>query len=330
MKRLPDPTFDQRLADWLEDDPNHAPSAVLDTVVAAFPSIEQRRRSRLPWRYPLMNRSLIPLTAAVILVAGALFIALRPASQIGPAPSPSPTIEGTWDVAFSRQEMIAAGLLDEQEDNDGNYGHFHLTFQSGWWTLSQLAPFGRPGGTATYTLDPGVAHLFSPADNATFDLPYTVTATTLTFGPGGPVTFRVKPWTRVATERITATPFPADIAAYRQARNVVYDDLFRVSMPPDADPVKNPSGAITLLQAVISRANDEMTRLSALTVPASIQAEHLANIQLIRDTLPLLQQEIDLINQGKADQVDAVDQQTAPLSAQFEQYEQKYGFAGCP
>ena len=67
MKRLPDPTFDQRLADWLEDDPSTAPREVLATVLAALPSIDQRRRSRAPWRYPLMNRYLLPLAAAVIL-----------------------------------------------------------------------------------------------------------------------------------------------------------------------------------------------------------------------------------------------------------------------
>ena len=43
MKPRSDPTFDQRLADWLEDDPTFGPREVLDTVLAAYPSIEQRR-----------------------------------------------------------------------------------------------------------------------------------------------------------------------------------------------------------------------------------------------------------------------------------------------
>jgi hypothetical protein len=101
-------------------------------------------------------------------------------------------------------------------------------------------------------------------------------------------------------------------------------------MPPDVDPVTNPSGAIAAIQAVIARGNDEITRLSALTVPADIQAEHLASIEATRRTLALLQQEIDLINQGKADRVAAVDQQTGTFSSQIEQFEQKYGLAGCP
>ena len=81
---------------------------------------------------------------------------------------------------------------------------------------------------------------------------------------------------------------------------------------------------------MIARGNEEITRLSALTVPSSIQGEHLANVQFIRDTVRLLQQEIDLINAGKPDQVKAVDAQTASFSSQFEQFEQKYALAGCP
>jgi hypothetical protein len=94
MKRLPDPTFDQRLADWLEDDPSHAPSAVLDTVVAAFPLIEQRRRSGMPWRYaPVHWYSLTAVAAAVlVVVVGTAILVTRPAPNIGPATSPTSTV----------------------------------------------------------------------------------------------------------------------------------------------------------------------------------------------------------------------------------------------
>ena len=46
-----DPDFEPRVADWLEADPDHAPAPVLSTVLAAFPSIPQRRASRVPWRF---------------------------------------------------------------------------------------------------------------------------------------------------------------------------------------------------------------------------------------------------------------------------------------
>ena len=68
MSRIPiDPDFEPRVADWLEDDPNLAPVVVLNTVLAAFPSIPQRRASRVPWRFPPMN-TLANLAVAAVAV----------------------------------------------------------------------------------------------------------------------------------------------------------------------------------------------------------------------------------------------------------------------
>ena len=92
MNRSIDPTFDQRIADWLEDDPTTAPREVLATVIAAYPSIPQRRAWRMPWRFPTMNRIAIPLGAALVVVIGAVLIAPRLINQVGnPTPIPSTT-----------------------------------------------------------------------------------------------------------------------------------------------------------------------------------------------------------------------------------------------
>ena len=57
MSRIPaSPDFEPRIADWLEADPDLAPPEVLATVLAAFPSIPQRRASRVPRRFQTMNR----------------------------------------------------------------------------------------------------------------------------------------------------------------------------------------------------------------------------------------------------------------------------------
>src|SRR5688572_30505791 len=62
------PEFDSRIADWLEDDPDKAPSIVLATVVGALPSIPQRRSWRsLPLRFDLMPR--FSIAAGLLLVA---------------------------------------------------------------------------------------------------------------------------------------------------------------------------------------------------------------------------------------------------------------------
>jgi hypothetical protein len=93
MNRPLEPTFDQRIADWLEDDPTLAPREVLGTVVAALPSITQRRASRVPWRLPTMlnNRLAVAALATVLVVAIGGF-ALSRLTVPGPGgPSPMPT-----------------------------------------------------------------------------------------------------------------------------------------------------------------------------------------------------------------------------------------------
>ena len=104
MSRIPrSPDFDQRLADWLEDDPDHAPAEVLSTVVAAFPLIPQRRARRVPWRFQPMSLP-VRLAAATIalmavVVGGAMI--LRPPDLPGvgalpsQTPSPAPTLIGS-------------------------------------------------------------------------------------------------------------------------------------------------------------------------------------------------------------------------------------------
>ena len=50
MNSPDDLLFDHRIADWLEQDPKTAPSSALDVVLAAFPSVPQRRTWRASWR----------------------------------------------------------------------------------------------------------------------------------------------------------------------------------------------------------------------------------------------------------------------------------------
>ena len=98
MNRPLDPAFDQRLADWFEDDLSTAPREVLGTVLAAFPSIEQRRASRVPWRLPTMRSigRLAGVAIAVVLALGVVVVASRPGGiggfLSGPTPTPSAPI----------------------------------------------------------------------------------------------------------------------------------------------------------------------------------------------------------------------------------------------
>ena len=74
MNRSTEADFDQRIADWLEEDPaGHRPRRST-TVLAAFPSIPQRRAIRVPWRFPRMT---MPVRLAAAAVIGALVLGAR-------------------------------------------------------------------------------------------------------------------------------------------------------------------------------------------------------------------------------------------------------------
>lgn len=88
-------TFDPRIADWLEGDPNDAPDRALQVVLAAFPSVKQRHAMRLPWRYfEMLSAPKLAIgavaVAAVVLGGGALYVA-APGQGTGGQPSAPPS-----------------------------------------------------------------------------------------------------------------------------------------------------------------------------------------------------------------------------------------------
>jgi hypothetical protein len=80
--------FDDRIAEWLEDDPVQAPPQVLETVLAALPSVPQRRAG-LAWLPASLPRAW-QLAAAVVLVLAVSFLALQALNPPNVAPSQSP------------------------------------------------------------------------------------------------------------------------------------------------------------------------------------------------------------------------------------------------
>src|SRR5687767_2280132 len=98
MNSPDDLLFDHRIADWLEQDPKTAPSSALDVVLAAFPSVPQRRTWRASWRSA--DREWFRLAAAgaaavVIVLTGVIGLNLFVNQQPGigaasPLPSVSP------------------------------------------------------------------------------------------------------------------------------------------------------------------------------------------------------------------------------------------------
>ncbi|HEU4918310.1 MAG TPA: hypothetical protein VFT20_01140 [Candidatus Limnocylindrales bacterium] len=94
MTRSDEPLFDPRIANWLEEDPYGAPDRALDVVLAAFPSIKQRRAWRVPWRVPNMNglfRLGLAAAAVVVALAGGLYLLAPPPGPAAPGPTPTGT-----------------------------------------------------------------------------------------------------------------------------------------------------------------------------------------------------------------------------------------------
>jgi Tol biopolymer transport system component len=117
MNHPPDPTFDQRIADWLEDDPDHAPSAVLQTVLAAYPSIPQRRRWRFLWRLPTVNRlALIAAPLAILAIVVAIVLIPRagfePGSSAPPGGSLLPSIDSSPSTSTMSGRSPSAAAVD--------------------------------------------------------------------------------------------------------------------------------------------------------------------------------------------------------------------------
>jgi hypothetical protein len=97
------PEFDQRIADWLEDDPGPAPRQVETTILAGLPSIRQRRNGwfRAGGRTLDMPNSM-RLAAAIVIVAvagAALTLLNRAPRSGGPGPSPTPSLAPTASAA---------------------------------------------------------------------------------------------------------------------------------------------------------------------------------------------------------------------------------------
>ncbi len=111
MNRSTELDFDQRISDWLEDDPNLAPRQAIETVLAAYPSIPQRRPMGLPRRLTTMTMPIRLATAAVVgvLAVGGAYYLSRPAqpavgppaptSSASPSPAPTPQVSATSDAA---------------------------------------------------------------------------------------------------------------------------------------------------------------------------------------------------------------------------------------
>ena len=126
------PELDHRIADWLEDDPGRAPDQVTETVLAAIPSIQQRRRSwfRAGGRTSIMPNSMrLAAAVAIVAVVGVGAVAYLNQGPDTGGPSTPPT--GPTPVA-SFPPLTEGLLAPGRYGYDGDGLRVILTVPAGW------------------------------------------------------------------------------------------------------------------------------------------------------------------------------------------------------
>jgi len=141
MTRSTELDFDQRIADWLEDDPNLAPRQAIETVLAAYPSIPQRHPMRLPRRFPTMTMPMRVAAAAAIgvLAVGAAFYLARPDQPAIGGPSPVPSASHIASAPIGPSASPSLAVVRPREPS--------------WIATGDMIGGGRYRQTATLLLD---------------------------------------------------------------------------------------------------------------------------------------------------------------------------------
>ena len=161
MNRSDEALFDARIADWLEGDPHGAPEQALDVVLAAFPSIKQRRAARVPWRFPDMSSPLklaFGAAAIAVVVGGVMLLGpWRPASDVAAPATASPSAGPSAAIATSSPPLapvtgLPGAFVFRRDNGDDKDVYLMRPDRSGLVQLTKgagidSAPMLSPDGT---------------------------------------------------------------------------------------------------------------------------------------------------------------------------------------
>lgn len=144
--------FERATTDWLEAGTDVTPPHVIDAVLLAVRTTPQERDLRVPWRTPIVNKLVIGLGAAAVVVIGislgAQFLGM-PTNLGGPSAEPSATVEASETaeptvsqeartLTFDIEPMAAGGEASGTVVVDIAGGGYTMTI-----TVENLEPNGQ-------------------------------------------------------------------------------------------------------------------------------------------------------------------------------------------
>ncbi len=164
------PVFEDDLNDWLEDGPTDAPQRLVETVLAAFPSIPQRRVvSRAPWRLALFGGyapALAWVAAVAVVAIGGTLLINRPSSNEGGGPSVA-SGSPSDSPSVLPQASAAINAVDTSTWKTFTSARHGITvrYPADWSATKATAPW--PAGVDPVASDP--RHPADPADLTILD-----------------------------------------------------------------------------------------------------------------------------------------------------------------
>jgi hypothetical protein len=131
--------FDDRIAEWLESDPVQAPPQLLETVLAAMPSVPQRRAG-LAWLPAALPRAWqLAAVAALVIFVGVLALRALNPPTVAPSQSPQPSLTQPAPTSTPAASASAAAATPSAAAGaplpDGLIGAWYHAAPGWWWFL---------------------------------------------------------------------------------------------------------------------------------------------------------------------------------------------------
>lgn len=143
--------FERATTDWLEAGTDVTPPHVIDAVLLAVRTTPQERDLRVPWRTPIMNKLVIGLGAAAVVVIG-IFLGAQllaaPTNLGGPGAEPSATAQAseTAEPTVSQEARTLTFDIEPMATGGETRGTVVVDIAGGGYTMTITVENLDPNG----------------------------------------------------------------------------------------------------------------------------------------------------------------------------------------